>query len=191
MRSGIIFQSCVAVALIICSCGGSKNLTKDYGSVEETTSIYPKVIEDLMNKKYKESIKAVGTANSPDLEIARKKAQNDAFDQIGRQFKQEVSWWDKRFQQELNGQKLEDFRSTTGNFGYITLQGAQPVKEVVSKGKDGYRVYVLVIVTVETMKNLMQEKLNSITEIQATNAYKELDARVAREKAALAENPNQ
>jgi len=176
-----------AIGLLALSCGGSKSAVKDFGSADQEVRIFPKSIEDLMNKRYKESIKAVGFAGSPDIEIARSKAMDDASDKIARQFKQEVSFWDKRFQNELNGTQLEDYQKTTQQFGNVTLQGIQNAKEVMTKGKDGYMVYVLLVISFDTFQKLLNDQKDALTVAKATKAYKELEDRVAREKAVQSE----
>jgi hypothetical protein len=58
---------------------------------------------------------------------------------------------------------------------------------MLSKGKDGYTAYVLMTVSAETIKNLIDEKTNALTNFKALAAYKELEDRVAKDNAARAQ----
>jgi hypothetical protein len=183
--NGMFFAVALAIsAIFIGGCG--EKAVKSYGDTEKAVSVYPKEIERLMETEYKESIKAVGQATSADQNTALKKARFDATQQIAAQFQQEVASLTKSFLEAVNDTQSEDFRQTQEIFVLVTLHGDKIVKEMASNGKDGITAYVLRVLDVSTIKNMLDEQENAATLIKANAAYKELEGRVEREKAARA-----
>lgn len=172
------------VSVMLFGCAGGKSLKKDSGDADEAKSVYPSAIEKLMEGKYAASIKAVGIATHPDQNVALEKAGLDADQKIAQEFEQEVNGLKKKFLEAVNDQKLEEYRNTVENFTSIKIQGVTIAKEMASEGKDGYKAYVLKVVSAETLKSVIDERTNQLTNFKAMKAYKELDERVAKEKAA-------
>jgi uncharacterized alkaline shock family protein YloU len=135
------------VSLVLMGCGGSKSLKKDTGDAKDARGIYPEVIEKLMKGKYAKSINAVGMATHPDQTIALEKAGLDADQKIAQQFQMEISSLQKKFLEAVNDQKLEEYKNTVENFVNIKIQGVTTEKEMTSEGKDGYKAYVLKVVS--------------------------------------------
>jgi len=181
-----ISLSCFTVALLGCA----SSVKKSTGSAEEATSLYPKVIEDLLEKKYALSIKAVGMGSHPDRVTATKKARLDAENQIANIFRNEVSALQKSFLEAVNQEQLEEYKNTVESFTNIELQGVTEAKAVLTEGKDGFTAYILMTVSAETLKDLIDQKTNALTNLKATEAYKELEERVAKDKAAREESEN-
>ena len=180
----VFFTAVALFAVNMAGCAGSKSLKKNNGKAQEAFTAYPEDIQKLFDKKYEKSIKSVGIASHPDQTVALEKASLDADAKIGAQFKSEISQLQKSFLEAVNDQKLEEFRKTVENFSTITINGVTIVKEMVSEGKDGYSGYVLKVVSAETMKNMIDERTNTLTNFKALQAYKELEDRVAKEKEA-------
>ena len=178
------FAAVAALSLAVIGCGEKK--VKDYGKANDAVSLYPKEIQKLLDKEYKESISAVGQATHPDQITALKKARFDATQQIAAQFQQEVASLQKHFLEAVNESQEEDFRQTEEIFVLVTLHGDKLVKEMTTQGKDGYKAYVLRALDVNTLKNFLDEQKNAETLIKANAAYKDLEARVEKEKAARA-----
>lgn len=172
----------VAVSLVTFGCGNKA--VKDYGDMKDAAGVYPKEIQKLLDKEYKESVSAVGQATHPDQITALKKARFDATQQIAAQFQQEVASLQKRFLEAVNESQIEDFRQTEEIFVLVTLHGDKIIKEMTTKGKDGYTAYVLRALDVAAIKNMLDEQKNAETVIKANAAYKDLEARVEREKMA-------
>jgi hypothetical protein len=175
-----------SVFVMLFGCAGGKSLKKDSGDANEAKSVYPAVIEKLMEGKYAASIKAVGLATHPDQSVALEKAGLDADQKIAQQFEMELSSLQKKFLEAVNEQKLEEYKNTVENFTNIKIQGVTIVKEMASEGKDGYRAFVLKVVSAETLKKLIDERTNALTNFKALAAYKELEDRVAKDNAAKA-----
>jgi hypothetical protein len=173
-----------AVSVMLFGCAGGKSLKKDSGGADDAKSVYPSTIEKLMEGKYAPAIKAVGIATHPDQTVALEKAGLDADQKIAQQFKMELSSLQKKFLEAVNDQKLEEYKNTIENFTTIEIQGVTIAKEMASEGKDGYKAYVLKVVSAETLKNLIDERTNALTNFKAMKAYQELEERVAKEKAA-------
>jgi len=172
-------------AFALVGCGGNKVVKKDYGEMKEAEGIYPREIEKLLgSKEYKPAIKDVGMGTHTDKIMALKKARMDADVKIARQFEQEVSSLRKSYVEMVNDKSLDHQSEVNETFTLIKLRGAEVIKELVTEGKDGYQAYVMTIVTAERMKQLADEQANALTEFKATQAYKDLEARVAEEKAA-------
>ena len=177
------FVAIAAVSLAMVGCGGK---TKDYGDLKDAAGVYPKEIQKLLDKEYKESISAVGQATSNDQITALKKARLDATTQIAAQFQQEVASLQKRFLEEINDTQTEHFQQTEEVFVLTTLHGDKVIKEMTAKGKDGYTAYVLRALDVAALKTLLDAQKNAEAIKAANIAYRELEERVAREKAARA-----
>lgn len=157
------------------------------GEAEDAVIANPKVIESLIEKKYSQSIHAVGQGSALDKVTAVKKARLDAQNQIANTFRNDISALQKSFLEAVNNEQLEEYRNTVESFTNITLQGVSEAKSMLSKGKNGYTAYVLMTVSAETIRNLIDEKTNALTNFKALEAYKELEGRVAKDNAARAQ----
>lgn len=178
----VILIAVASLGLIAC---GNKAV-KDYGNMEDASGVYPKEIQKLLDKEYKESITAVGQGASHDRNTALKKARMDATTQIAAQFQQEVASLSKVFLESINDNQTDDFRQTQEIFVLTTLHGDKIVKEMITKGKDGYTAFVLRALDAASLAGMLEAQANAETLIKANAAYKELEARVEREKTARA-----
>ncbi len=172
------------VSLGFVACGNKA--VKDYGDMEDAAGVYPKEIQKLLDKEYKESITAVGRGTSADQNTALKKARLDATTQIATEFQKEVALWEKSFLESVNDSQVDDYRQTSEVFALVTLNGDKIIKEMTAKGKDGYTAYVLRALDVSAFKDMMDDQKNAATVIKANAAYKALEDRVEKEKAARA-----
>jgi hypothetical protein len=175
-----------AISVMMFGCAGAKSLKKDTGEADNARSVYPPAIEKLLDGKYAQSIKAVGIATHPDQTVALEKAGLDADQKLAKQFEEEIASLQKKFLEAVNDQKLEEYRNTVENFVNIKIEGVTIVKEMSAEGKDGYKAYVLKVVSAETLKNLIDQRINAQTHLKAVQAYKELEDRVAKDNAAKA-----
>jgi hypothetical protein len=181
---GMLAVSFSVIAMI--GCAGTKKPIET-GEADEAVISNPKPIESLIEKKYSQSIHAVGQASALDKVTAVKKARLDAQQQIADVFRNDISNLQKSFLEAVNKEQLEEYRNTVESFTNITLTGVSEAKSMLSKGKDGYTAYVLMTVSAETIKNLIDEKTNALTNFKALAAYKELEDRVAKDNAARAQ----
>jgi uncharacterized alkaline shock family protein YloU len=177
------------LSFALIGCGGKNSLKKDYGV--DAQDAYPAKIQQLFDGKYSASIKAVGMASHPDQEVALQKAGLDADQKIAEQFQMEISALQKKFLEAVNDQKLEEYRNTVENFVNIKIEGVTTAKEMTASGKDGFRAWVMKVVSAEMLKNLIDQRTNALTSFKALQAYKDLEDRVAKEKAETAKTTNQ
>jgi hypothetical protein len=171
-------------ALSFIGCAGT--IKKKTGAAGDAESLYPKIIENLLEKKYAQSIKAVGMGTDPDKVTAAKKARLDAENQIANVFRNDLSALQKSFLEAVNQEHLEEYRNTVESFTNIQLQGISEAKATIAEGKDGFTAYILMTVSAETLKNLIDQKTSALTNFKAMKAYKELEDRVAKDNAARA-----
>jgi hypothetical protein len=178
------FATVGLVAFTLVGCGNS--VKKDVGEADDAVGIYPREIEKLMNREYKQAIKDVGMATHPDKIAALKKARMDADTKIARQFEQEVASLRKSYVEYVNDKSLDHQSEVNETFTLIKLRGSEVAKEMLTEGKDGYTAYVLKVVSAEKLKQLADQQADALTEFKATQAYKDLESRVAAEKEARA-----
>ncbi len=184
MKRLAAFATVGLVALSLVSCG--KSVKKDVGDADDAVSIYPKTIEKMMSREYKQAIKDVGMATHPDKIAALKKARMDADVKIARQFEQEVASLRKSYVEMVNDKNMEHNSEVNETFTLIKLRGSEVAKEMLTEGKDGYTAFVLKVVSAEKLKQLADQQADALTEFKATQAYKDLESRVAAEKEARA-----
>jgi hypothetical protein len=148
----------------------------------------PDEIEQLMNKKYKTAVVAVGTATGPKENIAEEKAVAAGRAEIARQFKAQIDALQKMYEESVNDKSLEEYKQAIEIFASMEITGSVIAKTMIRKeGKNGFSAKVLVVLSAENMKAMMDEKLAQITSFKASKAYKELEDRVAKEKEAQKE----
>ncbi len=146
----------------------------------------PEEIQALINSKYKESIHAVGTATGPKEAIAKDKAVLNARAEIARIFKTQVDALQKGYQESVNDKSVDEYQQAVENFASLEISGSQMVKSMVRAEKNGvFTAKVLVVVSAEHLRSLIDEKMQAYTSFKASKAYKELEERVRREKEIL------
>ena len=181
-----------AISLVLIGCGGAAKTGGEakagFGNVEQASSVYPKEIEALLAGPYSKSITAVGMATSSDQITALKKAQFAATQQIAAQFEQEVSSLQKNFLREIGEERTEAFQQAQEIFVLTTLYGDRVIKEMSTKGANGFTAYVLRALDAEVLKNMLEAQKSAAALKEATVAWDELEERVAQEKALRALN---
>ncbi len=180
MKKITIFAAVACLSLVFVGCGGANKIKKqDFGKVKSAKSTMPPEIDKLIRKKFKHSVVAVGVATHPaNDETAMKKARLQADMKLAQQFENQVSSLQKSFLEDVNGKSIDHFQETVESFTNIKIQGARSEKELVTEGKDGYKAYVLKVVSAEVLKELIEQKTNALTEFKALKAYNELEERV-------------
>ena len=165
-----------SVVILFASCAGTK---PGAGYVTDT----PDEIEKLIKKEYSEAIHAVGTATAPDEGSATRKATMQARAEIARQFKAQIDVLQKSYEESVNDNAVQEYRQAAEVFATLDISGSKIAKSLVRKEKDNsYSAKVLVAVTAEQLKALLDEKMQAYTSFKASKAYKELEDRVARER---------
>lgn len=166
----------VSVVLSLVNCAGSKPGT---GYVEDT----PDDIQKHIKKEYSEAVYAVGTATGPDEGTATRKATMQARAEIAREFKSQIDVLQKNYEESINDKAVEEYQQATEVFATLEVSGSKIAKSMVREEKDGtFLAKVLVVVSAEQLKAIIDEKMQAYTSFKASKAYKELEERVARER---------
>jgi hypothetical protein len=151
---------------------------------EGYSSANPPEIDELIKKKYSEAIYAVGTATGPNEGLAIRKATMQGRAEIARKFKSQIDALQKSYEEAVNDKSVEEYSQVAEIFASLEISGSEPVKELVRPEKEGgFSAKVLVVVSAEKVKAIIDEKMQAYTSYKAAEAYKELEERVAREKA--------
>lgn len=165
----------VAVATIFASCGPKPNRA----FVNDT----PDEIVLLVRERYRESVWAVGTAEGPTESITRNKAVMQARAEIARRISTQVDALQKAYEEAVDHQTAREYSEVMETFATVTLQGSHIAKSLIKHDKRGsYTAKVLVVVTAEQIKQEVDARLRSYTSFKASEAYQELQERVARER---------
>ncbi len=166
----------VAISCALINCAGAKPGT---GYVEDT----PDDIQKLIKKEYAEAVYAVGTATGPDEGTATRKATLQARAEIAREFKSQIDVLQKSYEESVNDKAVEEYQQATEVFATLEVVGSKIAKSMVREEKDGtFSAKVLVVLSAEQLKALMDEKMQAYTSFKASKAYKELEERVERER---------
>lgn len=176
-RLGTILRGVITLAVFLglTNCAGTKPGT---GYVEDT----PDDIQKMIEKEYSEAVYAVGTADGPDEGTATRKATLQARAEIAREFKAQIDVLQKSYEESINDKSVEEYQQATEVFATLEVSGSQIAKSMVREEKDGmFSAKVLVVVSAEQLKAIMDEKMQAYTSFKASKAYKELEDRVARE----------
>lgn len=172
----MVLALCAAMLLLgLMGCAGSK-------PGEDYVSDTPKEIEKLIEEKYSEAIYAVGTATGPSEQIAKSKGEMQARAEIARQFKSQIDVLQKSYEEAVNDKSLEEYKQVMEIFASLEITGTKVVKSMVRKEKGSYSAKILVVVSAEQFKAILDEKMQAMTSFRASQAYKELEDRVARER---------
>ncbi len=154
--------------------------TKPGAGYEDDT---PSDIQRLMDKEYKHSICAVGTATGADEATAKRKAVLHARAEIAREFKTQIDVLQKSYEESINSQTVEEYQQATEVFATLEVSGSTIAKSMVRNEKNGsVTAKALVVVTAEQLQALVNEKMQAYTSFKASQAYKELEKRVALER---------
>ena len=164
----------VAFTLTMC---GPKPPAKGYADS------VPDEMERLVKKSYSQSVYAVGTATGPTEAIATEKATMDARAEIARQFKSQIDALQKSYEETVNDKAVEEYSQVQEIFATLEVSGSKAAKTMVRPEKKGtFSAKVLVVVSAEQLKSMLDEKMQMYTSFRASKAYEELEKRVAREK---------
>lgn len=171
----------VACLVALSGCAGTRI---GHGYVDDT----PDEILRLIDREYSESVYAVGTATGSDEGLAMRKASLQARSELARQFKAQIDVLQKNYEESVNERTVGEYQQVTEIFAALAVTGSREALSVVRQEKDGsYTAKVLVVVSAEQLKAMLDEKMQSYTSFRASKAYEELEERVARERAGAGE----
>ncbi len=166
----------VSIAVACVNCAGTK---PGAGYVDDT----PDDIQKLINKEYKQAVYAVGTATGTDEGATTRKATMQARAEIAREFKAQIDVLQKSYEESVNDKSVEEYQQATEVFATLEVSGSTIAKSMVRTEKDNsFSAKVLVVVSAEQLKAIIDEKMQAYTSFKASKAYKELEERVAMEK---------
>ncbi|MDR0307871.1 MAG: LPP20 family lipoprotein [Chitinispirillales bacterium] len=143
----------------------------------------PVEIQQIIKDKLENGLYAVGTSRSGDEMAAINKASMQARAEIARQFRAQISAFQKDYQESVGERAGGEYTQVMEIFTAIELRGSRIVKSMVTRDNDGhYIAKVLVAVSAEEMKVLLDERFRAYTSVRASKAYRELENRVEQEK---------
>ncbi|MCL2845518.1 MAG: hypothetical protein FWE23_08750 [Chitinivibrionia bacterium] len=175
----------VAATLTLMGCG--PKVGGNFGETGGAVSVYPAEIQRLIDGPFRESVWAVGMATATDQVAALRRARFEATQQIATQFEQEVASQQRAFTLDIQGNVDNDvFETVQEIFVLTTLNGDRIVKEMVSRGSNGFTAYVLRALDANILKTLLEAQQNAENLRQARTAWGNLEERIARERAARA-----
>ncbi len=165
-----------AIFSMVVGCG-PKPVNKGY--VDDT----PDELIELVENKYHQSVYAIGTADGPNETIARNKATMQARAELARQFQAEVNALQKDYLQAVNGHPGDEHSQVMEVFSSMDISGSSIAKSMIrQKDSDSFSAKVLVVISAEKLKELLDDKTRSYTSFRAMEAYKKLEQRVKRER---------
>jgi hypothetical protein len=166
----------IAALISLAGCAATKPGT---GYIDDT----PDEIQRLIEKSYKNGLYSVGTAFAADEAMARTKAVMQARAEIARQFKVQIDALQKGYEESVGGAATEEYSQVVEIFAMLELDGSAIAKSMVRRGPgDGYSAKVLVVVSAQRFKALVDEKMRAYTSYKASQAYKDLEGRVRQER---------
>jgi len=173
-----VYTGITALAAILLMCGGQKPVLKGY------QDDVPEEIRALIEKKYNQGIYAVGSSRGPTQEVARNKAVMQARAEIARQFKTEVGVLQKDYEESVNNKALGEYSQVMEIFSTLEINGSFIAKSMIRmEDEDIYAAKVLVVLSAEQLKRMLDARMQSFTSFKASKAYKELEKRVEKEQA--------
>ena len=167
---------------------GCNSKTRGYAKFRDTV---PPEIEKLIKDKHQDGLYAVGTARSADEMSAINKASMQARAEVARQFKVTLNALQRDYQEAAGERAGGEYSQVIEIFTSLELRGSRIVKSMVSREKDGrFTAKVLVVVSANEMKVLLDERFRAYTSVRASKAYKELSARAELERKREAQSEN-
>jgi hypothetical protein len=159
---------------------GCNSKTAGYAKFVDTV---PAEIEKLIKDKHHDGLYAVGTARSADEMSAINKASMQARAEVARQFKVTLSALQRDYQEASGERSGGEYSQVMEIFTTLELRGSRIVKSMVTREKNGHYVAkVLVVVSAQEMKVLLDERFRAYTSVRASKAYRELSARAEQER---------
>ncbi|MBD3317011.1 MAG: hypothetical protein GF344_14575 [Chitinivibrionales bacterium] len=145
--------------------------------------VIPEEMQRLIADKYGEGLHAVGAATASREESAVRMATVEARAELARQFKTQVDALQKSFEEVVNYGDVVEYQQAVEILSSLELSGSTIAKSMVDNKKRGlYSAKVLVIISADQLKKLVDDKTRTYTSFRASKAYKDLENRVAREK---------
>ncbi len=158
----------IVVAAVIFVVGCASNISKGY------INVIPNEIAKLIKSEYSEDIYAVGTAVAKSEGLALSKAALQARAIISRQFKSNVAALQNDYKEEINTRSVGEFTSIISELTSVTLVNSTEVLSMVKDDGGKYKAKVLVVISSEQLKDMLDQKLNEYTSFRASKAYGEL-----------------
>jgi len=159
---------------------GCNSKTGGYAKFWDTV---PVEIEKLIKDKHHDGLYAVGTARGADEMSAINKASMQARAEVARQFKITLSAIQRDYQEAAGERAGGEYSQVIEIFTTLELRGSRIVKSMVTREKDGHYVAkVLVVVSAQEIKVLLDERFRAYTSVRASKAYRELAARAEQER---------
>ena len=177
------FQTAIAIAaaLLLAACGGSKT---SLGEVEVN------VPEWYANPPQTSDNAVYGTAHetAKNMQTAVEKAKHTATVDLASKYETKVQAMTKSFKEELTGDERELFETVSKTVINTSVMGVQVKEQKIMQAPDGtFGVYVLLEMPLGDANKAFLAKLKEQealrTKIEASKAFKELEAEIEKDNA--------
>jgi len=139
----------------------------------------PDAIQQLISKQYSNDLYAIGTAKDVDEGRAIRQATLQARVAISKQFETNISALRNSYENKINDQTVDKISDIIDELTHIKLKGSKVIKSMIRPEKDGYyTAKVLVIVSSEQLKSLIDQQLRDYTEFKFSEEYRKLMERL-------------
>jgi hypothetical protein len=166
----------VAIACGLAACAGPK-------PGAGYTDAVPGELRELIEEKHSQGLYAVGSAVASKEGLAVRLAAARARAELAREFTARIDALQKSYQLQVNDQDNDEYQETIEILTSLELSGSTIVKSMVRPARDhSYDAKVLVVVSAEQLKKVIDREMHAYTSFRASKAYKELEERVRRER---------
>jgi len=142
----------------------------------------PDEIEKMIKKSYSSSVYAIGSSEGPAESIAVSKATAFARAEISREFQLQIDGLQKLYEESVNDKAVHEYTQAIELLSTMELKGSQVIKTMVRQDGEMFSAKVLVVISAEALKEIMDERMADITSFRASKAYAELEERVKEEQ---------
>ncbi len=174
-----LWVCCLTVFLLIFFGCGSKPIIAGYQST------IPEQMQERIGQRWRDGIWAVGTATGPEENVTVSKATANARAELARQFRAQVDVLERGYDESVNHESVLEYSEVKEIFATLEITGSRQDMVLVKEDRGVYSAKVLLVVSAQQFKSVIDHKLNAYTSFKAQEAYEELQARVEREQRRL------
>lgn len=181
LKSGETIRNVAAAVVVACglvTCAGHR-------PGAGYTDVVPREIRRLIAKEHGEGLHAVGSAVAPREGLAVRIAALEARAELARRFRAQVDALQKSYEELVNRRDAREYQETIEILASLELSGSEIAKSMVRRRKRSYTAKVLVVVSAQQLKKLVDKETQAYTSFRASKAYQALEERVRRERELL------
>ncbi|KMQ50328.1 hypothetical protein CHISP_2797 [Chitinispirillum alkaliphilum] len=167
-------------SVVLMGCGGRYRM-QDY------RSHIPNEMQSRIETMWEDAIWSVGTATGPDEHITISRATANARAELARQFRINVDVLEKAYDESVNEDHVGEYIEVKAIFATLEVSGSKRDMTLIRETDGGYSAKVLLVLSAEQFKSVLDNKLNAYTSFRSQSAYRELEERAERERRRLEE----